>query len=218
MNKKVTTNVPPVSGIKRIRAFADRDKNFTKMSEAIIRRAENAEVGEDDIASLGLSDGLPRHYVNTADGLFYIGGQKPVLVCGTPVVPVALFCGKDKESSLGIRLMTGNGLGKYVKALVRFEDIVQSGAQVVGKLADRGFCVGSSPQQFALFDRFLQRCRSLPLPVYLMADAMGFVSEDMAFLHGHEPVVTSLTGFDYLLPGFRVRPGLHKGGGSGGVD
>ncbi|PRW39427.1 hypothetical protein CSC04_0038 [Enterobacter roggenkampii] len=26
MNKKVTTNVPPVSGIKRIRAFADRDK------------------------------------------------------------------------------------------------------------------------------------------------------------------------------------------------
>lgn len=212
MNKKVTTNVPPVSGIKRIRAFADRDKNFTKMSEAIIRRAENAEVGEDDIASLGLSDGLPRHYVNTADGLFYIGGQKPVLVCGTPVVPVALFCGKDKESSLGIRLMTGNGLGKYVKALVRFEDIVQSGAQVVGKLADRGFCVGSSPQQFALFDRFLQRCRSLPLPVYLMADAMGFVSEDMAFLHGHEPVVTSLTGFDYLLPGFRVRPGLHKGG------
>ncbi|PRW39426.1 hypothetical protein CSC04_0037 [Enterobacter roggenkampii] len=92
--------------------------------------------------------------MNTADGLFYIGGQKPVLVCGTPVVPVALFCGKDKESSLGIRLMTGNGLGKYVKALVRFEDIVQSGAQVVGKLADRGFCVGSSPQQFALFDRF----------------------------------------------------------------
>ncbi|WP_063928062.1 hypothetical protein [Enterobacter asburiae] len=190
MNKKVTTNVPKVSGIKRIRVFADRDKNFTKMSEAIIRRAEKTEVGEDDIASLGISDGLPRHYVNTADGLFYIGGQKPVLVCGTPVVPVALFCGKDKESSLGIRLMTGNGLGKYVKALVRFEDIVQSGAQVVGKLADRGFCVGSSPQQFALFDRFLQRCRSLPLPVYLMADAMGFVSEDMAFLHGHEPVVT----------------------------
>ena len=24
--------------------------------------------------------------------------------------------------------------------------------------------------------------------------------------------MTSLTGFDYLLPGFRVRPGLHKGG------
>ncbi len=212
MNKKVTTNVPKVSGIKRIRAFADRDKNFNKMSEAIIRRAENTEVGEDDIASLGIGDGLPRHYVNTANGLFYIGGQKPVQVCTTPVVPVALFCGKDKESGLGIRLMTGNGLGKYVKALVRFEDIVQSGAQVVGKLADRGFCVGSSPQQFALFDRFLQRCRSLPLPVYLMADAMGFVSEDMAFLHGHEPVVTSLTGFDYLLPGFRVRPGLHKGG------
>jgi hypothetical protein len=92
---------------------------------------KTTEVGEDDIASLGISDGLPRHYVNTADGLFYIGGQKPVLVCGTPVVPVALFCGKDKESSLGIRLMTGNGLGKYVKALVRFEDIVQSGAQVV---------------------------------------------------------------------------------------
>uniref|UniRef100_UPI003CEF9E53 hypothetical protein n=1 Tax=Enterobacter cloacae complex sp. 280C5 TaxID=3395861 RepID=UPI003CEF9E53 len=38
MNKKVTTNVPKVSGIKRIRAFADRDKNFNKMSEAIIRR------------------------------------------------------------------------------------------------------------------------------------------------------------------------------------
>ena len=45
-----------------------------------------------------------------------------------------------------------------------------------------------------------------------MADAMGFVSEDMAFYMVHEPVVTSLTGFDYLLPGFRVRPGLHKGG------
>ncbi|MGG8911723.1 hypothetical protein ACQ9AK_10480 [Escherichia coli] len=44
MNKKVTTNVPKVSGIKRIRAFADRDKNFNKMSEAIIRRAENTEV------------------------------------------------------------------------------------------------------------------------------------------------------------------------------
>ncbi|CAH3839984.1 hypothetical protein AI2694V1_3759 [Enterobacter cloacae] len=51
MNKKVTTNVPKVSGIKRIRVFADRDKNFTKMSEAIIRRAEKTEVGEDDIAS-----------------------------------------------------------------------------------------------------------------------------------------------------------------------
>lgn len=62
-----------------------------------------------------------------------------------------------------------------------FEDIVQGGAQVMGRLAGRGFCVGPSPQQLALFDRFIQSCRSLPLPVYLMADAMGFVSEDMAF-------------------------------------
>lgn len=97
----MTTNVPKVSGIKRIRAFADRDKNFNKMSEAIIRRAENTEVGEDDIASLGIGDGLPRHYVNTANGLFYIGGQKPVQVCTTPVVPVALFCGKIRSPVLG---------------------------------------------------------------------------------------------------------------------
>lgn len=65
-----------------------------------------------------------------------------------------------------ISLMTGNGLGKYVKATVRFEDIVQSGAQVVGKLADRGFCVGSSPQQFALLTVFFSaagvyRCLSI---------------------------------------------------------
>ena len=117
MNKKVTTNVPKVSGIKRIRAFADRDKKFHqniggKLS-GVLKRLKSVKMIS---LHLGISDGLPRHYVNTADGLFYIGGQKPVLVCGTPVVPVALFCGKDKESSLGIRLMTGNGLGKYVKA------------------------------------------------------------------------------------------------------
>ena len=74
MNKKVTTHVPPVSGIKRIRAFADRDKNFNKISEAIIRRAENTEVGGDDIAGLGMGEGLARHGVYMADGLFVIGG------------------------------------------------------------------------------------------------------------------------------------------------
>lgn len=212
MDKKLKTDGPQVSGVERIRAFAASDNKNSKIAKSIIRRAESVEAGEDEISSAGIGERLPRQYVNTADGLYYTGGKNPVQVCYKPVVPVALFCGSDRESNLGIRLMTGNGLGKYVKAQVCFEDIAQRCPQVIGKLAGRGFGVGSSPQQLALFERFLQGCRNLPLPVYLMADAMGFVSEDMAFLHGHEPVVTSLTGFDYLLPGFCVRPGLHTHG------
>jgi hypothetical protein len=53
--------------------------------------------------------------------------------------------------------------------------------------------------------------KSLELPTYLVADSMGFVPGNKAFLHGSMPIAQHLLGFDYLIPASRF-PGLVESG------
>ncbi|GAB0843653.1 DUF927 domain-containing protein [Escherichia coli] len=200
--------MPPIN--QSINAFAAKeslDKAGAKKNLALVKAVRVDDI--EDIKNHGVKAGLPSGYRNTADGLYDIRGKHPVLVCPVPILPYAVQCAEDKRSCMGLRLMALNSFGKYVTASVSVEDIA---ASAYNELIKAGFCIGSTPQQASLLEQFLYRCMKMKLPVYLVSDAMGFVADDMAFLHGHTPIVTSLKGFHYLTPGFRVKPGIHPKG------
>lgn len=210
----LTTMAPPRFTCLKLNASLARRALHLANAQKSLNKAAAINIGADDIAANGCRDGLPDDFVNTSTGLFYDNGKKLTQFSSTPIVPVNRRYSDCKTRNMGIELMTINHAGEFVCAEISLSDVTVNPDNVIAYLAGKGFGISSTIRAKELLAYFLQACmkKSLALPTYLVADAMGFVPGKKAFLHGAMPIAQSVSGFDYLVPGVRVPTGLVESG------
>ena len=210
----LTTTTPARFACTKLNAFLARRALHLKVVRKNLNKAAAIDIDLDDISKCGCRDGLPEGFVNTAKGLFYYEGKKWYQLSSTPILPVYRHYSDCKTRNMGVELMTINHAGEFAGADVSLSDAMVKPDHVMASLAGKGFGISLTIKSKELLVQFLQVCmkKSLELPTYLVADSMGFVPGNKAFLHGSMPIAQQLLGFDYLIPASRVPRGIVESG------
>lgn len=210
----LTTTAPARFVCTKLNAFLARRALHLKVVRKNLNKAAAIDIDLDDISKRGCRDGLPEGFVNTAKGLFYYEGKKWYQLSSTPILPVYRHYSDCKTRNMGVELMTINHAGEFACADISLSDAMVKPDHVMASLAGKGFGISLTIKSKELLVQFLQVCmkKSLELPTYLVADSMGFVPGNKAFLHGSMPIAQQLLGFDYLIPASRVPRGIVESG------
>ncbi|MBS7798633.1 DUF927 domain-containing protein [Enterobacter roggenkampii] len=178
----------------------------------ILDDAIEIELDEDEPSQNGSTAGLPTGYYNGSSGSFFARGKRVVHISSTPIIPCARCCSKNKQHNMSVDLMTINYIGQKVVVSVSLDELARNPEQVIAALASRGFGVTTSVHARAYFEKFIHACMKMALPMYLVAESMGMVEGEAAFLHGDMPVARGISGFDYLVPHKSVFSGIRMSG------
>ncbi|WP_416041705.1 DUF927 domain-containing protein [Edwardsiella ictaluri] len=197
-----------------LNAFLANRASHEEEAKKHLNNARSIDIDIDEIIEDGYRDGLPDSFINTSKGLFYDNGKKVFQVASTAIVPVDKYYSACKTRNMGVELMTINHAGACVCASISLYTATVNIDDVMASLAGKGFGVISTMKAKELMLQFLQACmnQDLALPTYLVADAMGFVPDKKAFLHGQMPIAQHIPGFNYLIPGVNVPKGVMESG------
>lgn len=142
--------------------------------------------------------GLPKDYEHRGGELFCTKGNG-TKICSTPVLPYCIYTNATEDGDLGVGIQAANFTGKILSKPVMLDAFGAYG-KGVNNLISAGIGLPSMHQAQAGFEYFIKSAMKSSLPKVLVVKKMGFVDDNVAFLHGDMPLVKQLQGFKALRP------------------
>ncbi|EMS9952596.1 DUF927 domain-containing protein [Enterobacter hormaechei subsp. xiangfangensis] len=215
MNGDILTSLAGDIDLSLNQFLAQKSLNEARAA-GILDNAIEIELDEDDPSQGGCATGLPAGYYNGSAGTFFARGKKVVQISSTVIIPCARRCSQNKQLNMSVDLMTINYIGQKVVVSVSLDELARNPELVIADLVAKGFGVTTSVHSRVYLERFIHACMKMALPMYLVAESMGMVEGEAAFLHGDMPLARGISGFDYLVPQKSAFSGIRPSGSLAG--
>ncbi|MCX8984888.1 DUF927 domain-containing protein [Citrobacter portucalensis] len=215
MNGDILTSLAGDIDLSLNQFLAQKSLNEARAA-GILDNAIEIELDEDDPSQGGCATGLPAGHYNGSAGTFFARGKKVVQISSTVIIPCARRCSQNKQLNMSVDLMTINYIGQKVVVSVSLDELARNPELVIADLVAKGFGVTTSVHSRVYLERFIHACMKMALPMYLVAESMGMVEGEAAFLHGDMPLARGISGFDYLVPQKSAFSGIRPSGSLAG--
>lgn len=215
MNGDILTSLADGIDLSLNQFLAKKSLNEARVAR-ILDKAINIELDEDDPSQSGCATGLPAGHYNGSAGAFFARGKKVVQISSTVIIPCARRCSQNKQLNMSVDLMTINHIGQKVVVSVSLDELARNPELVIADLVAKGFGVTTFVHSRGYLERFIHACMKMALPMYLVAESMGMVEGEAAFLHGDMPLARGISGFDYLVPHKSAFSGIRPSGSLAG--